>query len=367
MKIVADENMPLVEDYFSEYGEIVRLPGRNLTPEDVKDADILLVRSVTKVNRELLEHSKVKFVATATIGTDHLDKKYLEENGIEWHSAPGCNADSVAEYVVSVIAYLCHQYDFDAVGKCAGIVGCGNVGSRVKGRLETLGMEVLSFDPPKEIRESEFKSASLSDLYDCDFISLHAPLTEDGDCPSYHMVAETFFNKLNKEAFVLSAGRGPVIDFKALESVDLSRFILDVWEPEPDLNKSIMEDCFIASPHVAGYSLQSKWRGTQMVYQSAAKYFGWNVDKKVNYPVKAPVVDLEGLDKWYDVVIKLYNAFDDSNHTKEMLKKSRNISQTFDQLRKNYPLRHEFSFPEFQNAMMPSSELAILKNLGFRI
>jgi len=365
MKIVADENMPLVQEYFSEYGEVVSLAGRQMSHKDVVDADILLVRSVTNVNRELLHDSKVKFVATATIGVDHLDKNYLDDSNIVWTSAPGCNADSVAEYDVTMLAYLYKTVGFDVVGKKVGIIGCGNVGSRVVKRLEILGANVLSYDPPKAENDSEFESVELEDLYDCDVLCLHAPLTKSGSHSSYHMIGESFFENLNKEAYIISAGRGPVIDFKSLAHLDLKKVILDVWEPEPNIDLEIMNQCLIATPHVAGYSLQSKWRGTEMVYCEAAKTFGWKVNKKVRHPVESPSHSIENLGSWQDCVLSLYNPKEDSERTLRSMNHADDTGIAFDMLRKTYPLRHEFFFPKVRDCGLIGNDLEICKALGF--
>ena len=365
MKIVADENMPLVEEYFSEYGEIVTLPGRQLSHNDVVDADILLVRSVTNVNHELIHDSKVKFVATATIGTDHLDKHYLEKSNIIWTSAPGCNADSVAEYDVTMFAYLYKTKGFEVKGKKVGVIGCGNVGSRVIKRLEILGAIVLSYDPPRAEWDNGFNSVALEELYDSDVLCLHAPLTESGRHPSFHMIGESFFKKLNKNAYIISAGRGPVIDFKSLVSLDLKKFILDVWEPEPDINHDIMNECLLATPHVAGYSLQSKWRGTEMVFAKAAKIFGWQIDKKVKHPIEAPFHSIKNIDSWQDCVLSLYDPKKDSERTLHSINQSDDDGGAFDLLRKTYPLRHEFFFPKITDCQLSGDDLEICKNLGF--
>jgi erythronate-4-phosphate dehydrogenase len=365
MKIVADENMPLVKDFFSEYGQVELKAGRQLNNTDVLDADILLVRSVTQVNEALLKNSKVKFVATATIGKDHLDSKYLNEKNIVWNSAPGCNADSVAEYVVSIVAYLVKHKSFNLKNKKVGIVGCGNVGSRVKKRIEILGMKTVCYDPPKEIRENDFKSSQLDDLYDCDLLCLHAPLTYEDDHPSFHLIEKGFFEKFNQKGYVISAGRGPVIDFNSLKNVDLSRFVLDVWEPEPEVNIDIMNECLIATPHVAGYSMQSKWRGTEMVYKHAAKEFGWNGNKKVNYPIEQPRWSLESCNDWADCVLALYDPVADSEKTKKALCDATDCGDSFDKLRKEYSLRHEFYFPKFININLDEEDKNICKNLGF--
>lgn len=366
MKIVADENMPLIEECFSEYGEIKRLAGRSIQPEDVVDADVLLVRSVTLVNEALLKGSKVKFVGTATIGTDHLDKKYMDAAGVCWRSAPGCNADSVAEYDVSILAYLSKMEKVNLSTLKVGVVGCGNVGSRVIKRLDALGLNYCVYDPPKAEREVNFHSCSLAELTECDLFCFHAPLTYEGSCPSFHMIDYSFFKSIKKEFYVISAGRGPVIDFSALKECDLTKFFLDVWEPEPDIPQSVLKSVKGATPHVAGYSIQSKWRGSLMIYDEACKYFNWQ-KKDVSFPETPPERSLKGVRSWEEAVLNLYDPLEDTKRTKGALLDNENVSDAFDKLRKQYPLRHEFSFPKFTDASMPDGDQAILRKLGFNL
>lgn len=367
MKIVADENMPLVEEYLCEYGDIVRLPGRNLSLSDVKDADALLVRSVTKVNKSLIDGSSVKFVATATIGKDHLDIPWLEKEGIQWSSAPGCNSISVAEYVVSIIAKLRKSEGLLKSSRLkAGIIGMGNVGSQVLKRLDILGYDCLCYDPPRELRDPTFKSDALEGFVDLDLICLHAPLTKEGDYPSYHMIQREFLEKQKTGTVLISAGRGAVIDFNAFTPhIDKLNICLDVWEPEPDVPREVLTQVKTATPHIAGYSLQSKWRGTDMVCRALMDFLGKDKKDPI-YPIESPIIDFGSRElNWEDVVLHLYDPYQDSEHTKQCLLQSANIGASFDALRKSYPLRHEFSFPKFKGGEVSESDRNILSKLGF--
>ncbi len=239
MKLVADENIPLVNEFFGHLGEIKRLPGRTLTAADVRDADALIVRSVTRVDRQLLEGSQVKFVGTCTIGVDHLDQAYLAERDIAWSSAPGCNANSVVEYVYAALAHL----DINWLHGRFGIIGCGNVGGLLYRRLKAQGVDVCCYDPHLSPAQNP-DLVSLDEVLACDLISMHTPLVNGGDHPSFHLLGAAQLAQLKPGAVLINAGRGAVIDNQALLSVlrarpDL-RLVLDVWEPEPAISLDLL-------------------------------------------------------------------------------------------------------------------------------
>jgi erythronate-4-phosphate dehydrogenase len=365
LRIIADENMPLVDETFGQFGTIKKLPGRQISASDCHEADILLVRSVTKVNASLLKGSSVKFVGTATIGTDHLDQEWLSQNGIVHVSAPGCNADSVAEYVVSCLAKLNLEGKIDLSHLRVGIVGAGNVGQRVANRMNILGIPHLQYDPPRAKIDPLFSSCALKDLLSCGVICCHAPLTRHGEHLSFHMLGEAFLAQCPDDTIIISAGRGEVIDFEALKK-HLPRLTccLDVWEPEPEVQLEVLAHATIATPHVAGYSLQSKWRGTTMLYDA---YCTLNKIKiqSCPLPIDAPVLTLLG-STWQEVVLELYDPYLDSQRTKTSLLNTAQVGAAFDQLRKNYPLRHEFNFPLLKTPNIDKEDLELLQRLGFR-
>jgi erythronate-4-phosphate dehydrogenase len=364
---IADENMPLLDECFGQLGSITRLPGRQLEAKDLKDADALLVRSVTHVNRELLEGSSIRFVGTATIGTDHLDIQYLKQQGVHHVSAPGCNADSVAEYIVACLAHLVSRRGFSIASMRAGVIGAGNVGTRVAYRLGALGIPHMIFDPLRHDDANDpFMGASLDDLSSCDLICCHAPLTQSGEHPSHQMINENFLSKLKDGAILISAGRGPVIDFGAIRAhLDRLTLCLDVWDPEPDVPTDFLDQVEICTPHVAGYSMQSKWRGTTMLLQSFCKFKGIQ-QPLVNWPEDSPSIEHHQTD-WTSLVLKSYDPWLDSQNTRQKLSNSRDVGQSFDLLRKNYSLRHEFNFPSISCSSMPEDDLDRLKRLGFRV
>ncbi len=345
LKILADENMPLVREYFSEWGELKTMAGRQIRPQDLQGVDLLLVRSVTRVDQELLAKARPRFVGTATIGTDHLDTGLLDELGIAWASAPGSNADSVAEYVVAVTACLRRQGMLKDGGLRAGVVAMGNVGRRVAERLKILGFEVIWHDPPRMEMEDDFFSSPLEDFVNLDLICLHAPLTSSGNHPTYHMIEESFLRRQKAGAVLLSAGRGAVLDFSALHSAGQHlHWVLDVWEPEPNVCPISLQQSLIASPHIAGYATQAKWRGTQMIHQAAAKLLGRS-EVQVKPPIERPILDFGSIERgWEEVVGAIYDPFADTRQMKRECMGD-NRAEAFDRLRKNYPLRHELSFP----------------------
>ncbi|WP_193165285.1 4-phosphoerythronate dehydrogenase, partial [Microbulbifer hainanensis] len=268
MTIVADENIPALEDYFGDLGTLIRVPGRDLRREQVAEADVLLVRSVTRVDESLLAGTPVRFVGSCTIGTDHLDTAWLDRSGIAWSAAPGCNANSVAEYVFCALAAL----GCDWRQRSFGIVGCGNVGGLLQQRLHALGVECAVYDPWLPDNPD---AATLDRVLGQDVVCLHAPLVKGGPHPSLHMIGRAQLEKIKGGAVLISAGRGAVIDNSAL--LTLLRegrrvtTVLDVWENEPDIDTALLQLVDIGTPHIAGYSLDGKLAGTRMIRAALSK------------------------------------------------------------------------------------------------
>ena len=274
LKVVADENIAYAQHFFADMGELILLPGRTISRSDVQDADILLVRSVTPVNCELLEGSAVRFVGSCTIGTDHIDTQWLAENNIHFSYAPGCNAQAVVEYVLAALLAL--EVNFSA--SKMGIVGCGNVGGRLLRYLQKSGVDVFGYDP--FLLNSDLPLVDFEKILECDVICLHAPLTKSGEHPTYHLFNESVINALKPGTVLLNAGRGAVIDNVALlqrieNSGDLN-VVLDVWENEPAINGNLLAHVAIGTPHIAGYSAEGKLRGTEMVYEALCYFLGCN-------------------------------------------------------------------------------------------
>ncbi len=368
LKILADENMPQVCEIFSEFGEVILRSGREITTANLTDIDVLLVRSVTQVNQALITGSSVKFVGTATIGTDHVDRSLLQEEGIGFSNAPGCNADAVVDYALSAIFLLAEQQEFDPADRTYGIVGVGNVGGRLQRRLQALGYNVLLNDPPRAQNESGFVELDAL-VQKADFICLHTPLTLGGVFPTHHLFNQPLLQRLKKGTVLLNAGRGSVIDSKALlelgqKRVDLT-FVLDVWEFEPAVNSELAARCALVSPHIAGYSLDGKIRGTYMLYQALAEY--------LKYPVAKVLEDFLPVAEFSEVSQEGRSALEIMRLVYDPLRDDKGLRTTlvfpleeqklaFDQLRKNYPVRREFASLTIHGG----SEIEQLSAAGFQ-
>lgn len=354
MKIVADENIPFVRDCFASLGSVEVVSGGDIRPETVADVDILIVRSVTEVDSELLEGSNVSFVGTSTIGFDHIDAEYLESRGIGFASAPGSNADSVAEYVTSALLNIADRKGLELAGKSIGIIGVGNVGSRVEKKTVALGMKPVLNDPPLERKTGARKYRPLEELYDCDFITLHTQLTFEGEDKTFHLVNEKLLDNLKSGAVLLNTSRGAVVDSTALkqslEAEKLSGTVLDVWEDEPDIDTELLEMVVIGTPHIAGYSFDGKVRGMVMIYNAVCEYFG--IDKRADESDFLPEPEIEELqiDSFDDVqnevlkiVNKIYNVCEDDKALRRILNLDDNKrAEFFRKLRREYPVRREF-------------------------
>jgi erythronate-4-phosphate dehydrogenase len=366
MKIVADENIPFVKECFASIGEVQTLSGRKITPDGIADADILLVRSITPVNEKLLANSKVKFVATATIGFEHIDVDYLKNRGIGFASAPGSNANSVADYIVAALLSVAQKHKITLEGKLIGVVGVGNVGSNVAKKCAALGMRVKLNDPPLFRQTGDTRYRPLNELFDCDFITLHTPLTREGQDKTYHLADEKFFASLKPGCVFINTCRGAVHDTAALKnairSKKLSAVILDVWENEPNIDCELLRLVDISTPHIAGYSLDGKIAGMIMIYNAACEYFGLKPKHKIEDFLPPPTVPQIKIDKispdpaspkgyaeastqtlLHEIVRQVYVINRDDFNTREIaMVEPEKRGKFFDDLRKNYPVRREF-------------------------
>lgn len=376
MKIVADQNIPFVKECFSSIGDVQIYPGRQLTAAQVADADILLVRSVTKVDAALLAGSRVRFVATATIGVEHVDTACLAAQGIGFASAPGSNANSVAEYIIAALLALGKKYQISLAGKSIGVVGVGNVGSRVARKCAALGMTVLLNDPPLARQTGDAQYRPLAELCGCDFITFHTPLTKDGPDKSYHLADAAFFASLKKGAFFLNTSRGGVHDTAALKQAmtagRLGGVVLDVWENEPNIDPDLLRKVDLSTPHIAGYSFDGKVAGLLMIYRAACAHFGLTPTQNEQNFLPAPKVPhiritpdqlAAGLDRIiHDTVQQVYVINRDDFNTREIL----SVPQAergafFDKLRKDYPERREFQNTQI---LVPDGQTQLADMLG---
>ncbi|MGH2271427.1 4-phosphoerythronate dehydrogenase PdxB [Anaerohalosphaeraceae bacterium U12dextr] len=382
MKIVADQNIPFVEPCFAHLGEVKLCAGRKITPELVADADALLVRSVTQVNRDLLAGSRVRFVATATIGFEHIDRDYLNEHHIGFSSAPGSNANSVAEYIIAALLALGKKYKFRLAGKSIGIVGVGNVGSRVAKKCQALGMTTVLNDPPLARQTGDPQYRPIDEVFHCDFVTLHTPLTREGQDKTYHLADAAFFARLKQGAFFLNTSRGAVMDTQALKKAmhekRLGGVVLDVWENEPHIDGDLLARVDLSTPHIAGYSFDGKVAGLMMIYEALCKFFNLKTAHTLaDFLPKPQVPEIhlttEQLKQFeeqiiHDVVQSIYVINRDDFNTREiLLQEPAKRGEFFDMLRKNYPERREFQNTKVFVPDIHSSLARKLAGIGFQI
>ena len=353
MLIVADENIPLLDAFFQGFGEIRRVPGRSLDRATVEQADVLLVRSVTNVNRALLEGSKVRFVGTCTIGTDHLDFDYFKQTGIQWSSAPGCNARGVVDYVLGSLQTLAEIEGADLNQRTYGIVGAGEVGGRLVKVLKGLGWNVLVCDPPRRIAEGGDYVSLAQIIEQCDVISLHTPLTKSGNGSTWHLFDRQRLEQLKPGTWLINASRGPVVDNAALREVLLERedlqAVLDVWEGEPEVDVDLADLCVLATPHIAGYSLEGRQRGTAQIYQAFCAYLGQ--EPSIHLSELLPALWLAEVhlnastDPAWALATLCRSVYDprrdDADFRRSLVGTVQEQRKAFDLLRKHYPERRE--------------------------
>jgi erythronate-4-phosphate dehydrogenase len=370
VKILVDENMPYARELFSRLGDVNAVPGRPIPQHELDDADALMVRSVTKVNEALLAGKGIKFVGTATAGTDHVDEAWLAQAGIGFSAAPGCNAIAVVEYVFSSLLMLAERDGFALVDRTVGIVGVGNVGGRLQKRLEALGIRTLLCDPPRAANGDKGDFRSLDELVqEADVLTFHTPLFKDGPYKSLHLADEALISRLKPGTILINACRGPVVDNAALlkclqAGQDLS-VVLDVWEPEPELNTSLLDLVDIGTAHIAGYTLEGKARGTTQVFEAYSEFIGKPHQVALDTLLPAPEfgrITLHGeLDQ--ATLKRLVHLVYDVRRDDAPLRKVAGIPGEFDKLRKNYLERREWSSLHVLCDDARSAEL--LKNLGF--
>jgi erythronate-4-phosphate dehydrogenase len=379
MKIVVDENIPFAVEAFSQLGEVVSAKGRAITRDLIRDADAVIVRSVTRVNADLLGGTKVRFVATATIGYDHVDVEYLRGRKIGFSSAPGSNANSVAEYVMAALLVLARRGGFRLEGKTIGVVGVGNVGSRVVRKADALGMKVLQNDPPLQRQTGEARFLPLEALLGADILTFHVPLTRRGPDATYHLIDERLLARLQGGVILINTSRGAVADspaiLEAVESHRLGGLVLDVFENEPKISLALVERADIATAHIAGYSFDGKVNGTAMIYRAACDFFDrpieWDSDlvmPEPPHPQLAAHTDCDHEDALRDLVLTIYNIEADDRDLRQ-IRNSPPAEQGphFDHLRKTYPVRREFQNTQVVAPRAPEALRAKIIGLGFRM
>ena len=379
MKIVADANIPLLADAFGPLGEVVALPADRITADAVRDADALLVRSVTRVDRALLDSSAVRFVATATIGFDHLDQAYLAARGIAWASAAGSNARSVAEYVLAAIHTLAEADGFRVADKVLGVVGCGHVGGRLARMAAGIGIRVLQNDPPLARLTGDPKYVPIEALAEADIITFHVPLERAGPDATYHMIDERLLASLKRGAMVINSSRGGVADSEALkktvDSGHVGALVLDVWENEPNIDLDLLDRVRLATPHIAGYSYDGKVNGTRRVLEAFCKHFGlrrdWDPSPLMPPPVTPRVVLARGVTAQEAVRQAIRAAYDieaDDGRLRAIAGRAPGErGRFFIALRKNYPVRREFPLVTAELEAADAKVKSVLRALDFRL
>jgi len=379
MHILADENIPLVDEFFAGFGEIRRMPGRSINRAALENVDVLLVRSVTRVDREMLEGSAVRFVGTCTIGTDHLGLDYFEQAGIEWASAPGCNARGVVDYVLGSLLALSEVRGEALARRRFGVVGAGEVGGRLLEVLRGLGWDVRVCDPPRQVREAgDFVSLD-EILAECDVISLHTPLTLGGDWPTFHLFDQARLSRLRPGTWLINASRGAVVDNAALRDLLLQRpdleAVLDVWEGEPQVDVALAGLCRIATPHIAGYSLDGKLRGTAQIYAALCAARGVEPAIELAQLMPGPALtelafasSAEPAEMQATLCRAVYDPRrDDADFRRSLLGDEAQRRAGFDLLRKQYPPRREIDGLKVRIGGHNPALATIVEALGARL
>ena len=347
IRIVADDKIPFLKGAFDGMASIDFLPGGEIGRADLMEADALITRTRTKCNSSLLEGTKVRFIASATIGYDHIDTEYCSAAGIEWTNAPGCNASSVRQYLVSALLYLAAEKGLKLDGLTMGVIGVGNVGAKVAGAAAVLGMKVLLNDPPRARKEGAGAFVSLEELQEqADVISLHVPLNRGGDDNTFHLVDGNFIEKIKAGTILVNSSRGKVVcEADLMEGIrkgKLSEVILDVFESEPDLNPELLRMITLASPHIAGYSLDGKANGTGMAVRAISKHFGLGLDAwqavDVPQPGQSQILGDAASGSFYELLWEVFrNSYDITSDDARL----REDPDAFEFLRGSYPFRRE--------------------------
>ncbi|MDO5524260.1 MAG: 4-phosphoerythronate dehydrogenase PdxB [Bacteroidia bacterium] len=374
MKILADAHIPYLRGVAEQLGDVEYLPGNRFSRESIQDKDALIVRTVTHFGKEILSGTNVKLICSATIGYDHIDTDYCDTHNIAWRTAPGCNANSVEQYVTASLLYLAEKHTFDLKDKTIGIVGVGNVGSKVEAACKKLGMRVLLNDPPRYEREKgrEGEKAIFVDLEtikrESDIITLHTPLTKTGKHKTYHLADELFFNTLGKKPFIVNSCRGSVVDNAALKSAlktgKVSGAVIDCWENEPGIDPELLQLADIATPHIAGYSADGKWTATKMSLENLNDFFELSINPLRPLPLPSPenpVIDLKEIPAKKQLAYAIWQTYNPMDETKNLQENP----DKFYWFRSHYPLRREYFAYQVTNA---DPEITpVLKQLGFHV
>jgi len=379
MKIIADQQIPHVKSIFSDMGDITLMDGRETSSFHLKDADILLIRSVTKVDEFLLKDSQIKFIGSATSGIDHVDVDYLNQSNISFAYAHGCNAQSVAEYVLSCLFVIANRNEYKLQDKTVGIIGCGKVGSRVLKLLEIIGIKCMVNDPPLCDKTGDVMYCDINEVLESDIITIHVPFINDGNYPTRHMVDKHFLTQLKSDCLLINTSRGEVINESALKNHLQSNpaflTVLDVWSNEPQIDDALLSNITIGTPHIAGYSMDGRIRAVEMIYEQACRFFGVDSNEQTKmsfFDDNCRVLIIEDELDISEVIQFAVLSHYDVRSDAAPLVKMREINedkrrQYFDDLRNDYPVRREFSSTK---VVLTTNRPAIarkLSKLGFSV
>jgi erythronate-4-phosphate dehydrogenase len=373
IRIIADEDIPFLKGVLEPYSDIEYYPGNKITGREIADADALIIRTRTKCNSNLLQGSGVRFIASATIGFDHIDTDYCREHNIEWTNAPGCNSSSVQQYIGAALTALSEKYGFSPGSRTIGVVGVGHVGTKVVKLAEHLGMTVLMNDPPRMRKEGQCGFVSLDGiLRDCDIISFHVPLNITGEDRTYHMIDDHLLGRLNPGTLIINTSRGEVADTGALKRAakagKVKGLVIDVWENEPDIDIDLLNSVDIATPHIAGYSADGKANGTSMSIRSLSRFFGLGLDDWKPLGIPEPENTLITLaEKFASAQENLARAIISTYNIMEDDRRLRMSPETFEDQRANYPLRREFDSYSVRLVDKNNDSKRILRRMGFKI
>jgi erythronate-4-phosphate dehydrogenase len=371
MKIVADQNMPLLAETFGRHGEVQLLKGREICRADLAGAEVLLVRSVTRVNESLLSGTGIRFVGSATIGIDHLDTAWLEANNITWAHAPGCNANAASQYALAMMWLACERLQRDFRRQTVGIIGRGNVGGRLEHLLKVLNIPVMSCDPPLQDR-GEQQLVSLDEVCANSIISLHVPLTSSGEYPTENLLDFRQLEKLKPNTLLVNTSRGGVIEkFSLMEQLDSGRLqaALDVWPDEPFIEAEMLNAVTVATPHVAGYSREGKQAGTEMIYQAFRKAFALSSPTEPTSNIETVILDFPPATSTGEVLEQSIQSSSQVIRDDAALRELPPVSQAdnrvhIDSLRAAYPERYEFKSHLLRG--LADADKNLMKQLGFK-
>ena len=375
LKVIADDKIPFLKGILEPFAYVEYYPGKEITKDKIQNADALIIRTRTKCNADLLEGTNVKFIATATIGIDHIDTNYCDQNNIKWTNAPGCNSSSVMQYVTSALLTIAEKEKFLLTDKTIGIIGVGNVGSKIQKVAEILGMRVLLNDPPRERIEGGTQFSDLKKIKEeADIITFHVPLIKEGEDKTFHLADESFFNELNKRPVIINSSRGEVVETSAIKNAIknnlISNAVIDVWENEPDIDLELLKLVDIGTPHIAGYSADGKANGTAVSVNELNNFFNLGI-KRNWYPAEIPLAE-----KGDEIII------DCSNKTGQQIIKEAvtgtysikydsnlllNSPQTFEKQRGDYRIRREFNTYKVKLLNYAEQNIIQLKEMGFNL